>query len=193
MVAVTPVARKFVCGTTNCSFGRAALAAAASAGSPVTKPHFSYFPIFHVCSTSKQRTPLPSSLCSALFVLGCFFSSLHSVRPLFYVFPMKCDKKISIDIFLKGEEKAWTTEKVLLSDSDDGFFLKNWVWHRKITPLKPFFASLHLLPAIQTYTQSGLRKLRRWDGDGKRATERGNYCERRSLLSACKCRDKIRS
>lgn len=83
---------------------------------------------------------------------------LSLCAPAFLLFPMKCDKKISIDIFLKGKErkKLEQQRKVLLSDSTTVFFLKNWVWHRKITPLEPFFASLHLLPAIQTYTQSGL-------------------------------------
>lgn len=114
MVAVTPVARKFVCCTTNCSFGRSALAVAtASAGSPVTKPHFSYFPIFHVCSTSKQRTPLPSSLLSALFVLGLLFFLPSLCAPAFLRFPHEMWQKNKHRHISQrqGEEKAWTTEK----------------------------------------------------------------------------------
>lgn len=102
------MARKFVCGTTNSVRSGELPALAASAGSLHSEAPFFIFPIFHVCSTSKQRTPLPSSLLRAYLSLGRFFapSATLSVCPLFILyFAMKSDKKISIDIFLKGKDR----------------------------------------------------------------------------------------
>lgn len=114
----------------------------------------------------------------ASFSLVVFHQKHFSFYFIFiFISPLKCDTKISIDIYIWEEGKwvgepwsmvkknslhhtfcrlFWFNDKASTIEGNSSSFLKNWVWHRKITPLKPFYP-FAFLPAIQTH-KSGFRK-----------------------------------
>lgn len=159
----------------------------------------------HAKLHSFQRLSVPTFFSTVFFwkqsIICVFFirycSPKHFSFYFIFIFALKCDRKISIDIYFWKEgkqvgepssiKKACITQFAVFSDSttkqvlyrrqqQQQRFLKNWVWHRKITPLKPFFP-FAFLPAIQTY-KSGFRKAfwRQRDSRLKRGREMGiNY------------------
>lgn len=115
----------------------------------------------HIFEKFYRKTKCISRLSFNVGVAG-FAPSVH-----IFIFPLKCDTKITIDIFLQSRRGM---KKELASHIFHSNVLRNWVWHRKITPLKPFFPFC-LLPAIQNALKVGFRKLFEYG----RKRERLNY------------------